>query len=211
MNPFFLPLSIMLAFGQAAQQMLRCPVGKGNEGNKPVNHTLLMTFGFACRVHKVSGILIVDGELVLVKRAATDPDGAKREWYEPFGGKPDYNYENPYALLAREGVEELGGRVVVGDCLGVGQHPKYRGRTVAYFKCGWMSSEKPRNEARGEHLDVVMCSPQRLRELVDSGADVQLPHSMVEKFIQTGDVISFNQVVFGPFARGVPESVPYVS
>lgn len=163
--------SFAQAFMHAAGQMCWQPWTQGREQGsdcpKPVKHTLLTAFGFACRVHKVSGILVVDGALVLLKRGDKDPDGTDRVWYEPFGGKPDYNYENPQGLLRREGQEELGITVRVGECLGIARHPKFLSRTVAYFKCecpkGEYSAEPAPAGAPGGCSSVSARSPGSYR------------------------------------------------
>lgn len=203
------------AFMHAAGQMCRQPLTRGREQGsdclKPVNHTLLTAFGFACRVHKVSGILVVDGKLVLLKRGDKDPDGTDRVWYEPFGGKPDYNYENQQRLLQREGEEELGITVRVGECLGIAQHPKFLSRTVAYFKCECQKGQIPQNMLPQEHREVVQVSSQDLQALIDQGKDIQLPSGIVEEFIRTGDVTSLHKKMCGPFASIIPPAVLYLS
>lgn len=203
------------AFRHAAGQMCRQPWTRGREQgsdcSKPVNHTLLTAFGFACQIHKVSGILVVDGKLVLLKRGDKDPDGTDRVWYEPFGGKPDHNYENPQGLLLREGQEELGITVRVGECLGIARHPKFLSRTVAYFKCECPKGRTPKNMAPDEHLGVVFLSPEDLQALIDRGEDIQLPSGIVEEFIRTGDVTSLHKKMCGPFASIIPPAVLYLS
>lgn len=203
------------AFRHAAGQVGLQPLARGQEqgaGSKPAKETLLINaFGPVCRVHKVSGILVVDGKLVLLNRRDKDPDGTDRVWYEPFGGKPDYNYENPQGLLLREGQEELGITVRVGECLGIAQHPKFRNRTVAYFKCECPKGRTPKNMAPDEHLDVVFLSPEDLQALIDQGEDIQLPSGIVEEFIRTGDVTSLHKKMCGPFASIIPPAVLYLS
>lgn len=179
--------SLREPFWCAARQGLFYP--PLNRAGEPVLHTyLVQPFLPFCKIHKVSGILIVNGELVLLKRTSQSADGQKKVWYEPPGGKPDYVGESPYQIVARELEEEVGAHVSVGECLTVIAHPGHAGRMIAYFECTPLREDiSIENKATSEHLSVIKVTPQALDKLMSSSR-VELPPQIAREFIETGSV-----------------------
>lgn len=182
-----------------------------NSAGEPVPHTyLVQPFVPLCRIHKVSGILIVDGQLVLLERTSQSPDGQKKVWFEPPGGKPDYLGESPYRIVERELMEEVSADVFVGDCLVVTAHPGHSNRMIAYFQCTHLG-ENIENNAADEHVSVKKVDPSELQELMISHR-VELPPQIAREFIETGSVTTLLRKCGAGFWSGLfgPQSFPHL-
>ena len=140
-------------------------------------------------VHKVSGVLISKGKMVLLKRQAPSlrGDGGMDTWWEVPGGKPNFNGEPIKQVVTREMAEEIGATVSVKGCLGVATHPKFQDQVIAYFLCDCKDDEKVRNMCPGEHVDTGCFTPKELEELIKTD-EVRVPSEIVSDFIRHGTV-----------------------
>lgn len=164
----------------------------------PCPHTYLFTRFGPVVIHKACGLVINEkGELgLLLRQSKKNPEN---QWYEPFGGKPDFRHANPYAIVKREVFEEGDVTVSVGDCVVIAPHDLHPERNVAYFRCDAPKGAQFYNKEPNDHIALHWFSPSALAVERKNGMRIVLPECIIQGFIETGKIVAPEAGFHNPF------------
>ena len=181
------PFDLMRLFWGATSSSPSCP------------HTYFWTLFGPVVIHKACGLVVVEGKLgLLLRQSKKTPEN---QWYEPFGGKPDFRHANPYAIVKREVFEEGGVGVSVGECVVIAPHDLYPERNVAYFRCYAPKDAQFHNKEPDDHLSLEWFSPLALAAEIEKGTRIVLPECIINGFTKTGKIVAPEAGFHNPFGE----------